>query len=386
MSAALFGALLFGAVNAKVYFQETFDSDPFASNRWVVSDWKQDTNEAGAWEWSGGNWHFDDRKGLRTTEDARFYSISALFDDTFDNDGKTLVFGASVKHEQKIDCGGGYVKLLPPGTDQANFNGDSEYSVMFGPDICGYSTKKVHAIFHHNGDNLLKKDDVKCDDDVFTHFYMLVVKPDNTYEIFIDGESKDSGDLKDAWDFELPKTMKDPEASKPEDWVDNAQIDDPSDVKPEGYDDIPETIADPDATKPEDWDDEEDGEWQAPVMPNPEYQGEWSPAQIDNPDYKGPWVHPEVSNPDYVEAKDVYKRGPIGGVGIEVWQVKSGTVFSDFVLTDSVEDAEAFWKERQIQKDDEEAAKNAYDQAHAEEDEAQDDETEDLDDLDKDEL
>jgi calreticulin len=25
----------------------------------------------------------------------------------------------------------------------------------------------------------------------------------------------------------------------------------------------------------EDWDDEDDGEWEAPTIPNPEYKGEW---------------------------------------------------------------------------------------------------------------
>lgn len=27
--------------------------------------------------------------------------------------------------------------------------------------------------------------------------------------------------------------------------------------------------------QPEDWDDEEDGEWTAPTIPNPEYKGPW---------------------------------------------------------------------------------------------------------------
>jgi hypothetical protein len=27
--------------------------------------------------------------------------------------------------------------------------------------------------------------------------------------------------------------------------------------------------------QPEDWDDEEDGEWKAPTIPNPEYKGPW---------------------------------------------------------------------------------------------------------------
>lgn len=36
--------------------------------------------------------------------------------------------------------------------------------------------------------------------------------------------------------------------------------------------DKPEHIPDPDAKKPEDWDEEMDGEWEPPVIQNPEYK------------------------------------------------------------------------------------------------------------------
>jgi len=354
-----------GLVAGTTYFKETFETDPFANNRWVVSKWKQDTGEAGEWEWSTGRWTaYSDRKGLRTTQDARFYAVSSPLEKPFDNNGKTLVFQFKAKHEQKIDCGGGYVKLLPTGVDAENLNGDTPYTIMFGPDICGYSTKKVHTIFNHNGENLLKKSDVTCPDDELTHIYTLIVNSDDTYEIHIDGEKKDSGKLKEGWDFEKPKTIPDPKAKKPSDWVDEENMDDPNDSKPSGWDDEPEKIADPDATKPADWDEEEDGTWEAPLIDNPKYQGEWKPKQIKNPLYKGPWVHPEISNPDYVEQKDTYKRGPIGFVAIEVWQVKSGTLFSDFILTDNVSEAEQFAKERSVKKEDEEKAKSTFDEAN----------------------
>lgn len=69
--------------------------------------------------------------GLQTTQDARFYAMSAKFDE-FSNEGKTLVIQFTVKHEQKIDCGGGYVKVYPAGTDQKGLTGDSPYHIMFG--------------------------------------------------------------------------------------------------------------------------------------------------------------------------------------------------------------------------------------------------------------
>ena len=101
----------------------------------------------------------------------------------------------------------------------------------------------------------------------------------------IDNEKAESGELEADWNFLPPKKIKDPEAKKPSDWDDKATIDDPDDKKPEDWD-KPEHIPDPDASKPEDWDDEMDGEWEPPMIDNPEYKGEWKPKQIDNPNYK----------------------------------------------------------------------------------------------------
>lgn len=34
--------------------------------------------------------------------------------------------------------------------------------LLTGPDICGYSTKKVHVIFNYKGKNHLIKKEIKC--------------------------------------------------------------------------------------------------------------------------------------------------------------------------------------------------------------------------------
>lgn len=81
----------------------------------------------------------------------------------------------------------------------------------------------------------------------------------------------------------------------------------------------------------------QDGEWEPPMIPNPEYKGEWSPKQIDNKDYKGIWQHPEIDNPEYTADPNLYLREDIGVVGLDLWQVKSGTIFSNFLLTDDIE-------------------------------------------------
>ncbi len=87
----------------------------------------------------------------------------------------------TVKHEQDIDCGGGYVKLFPSTLDAAAMHGDSVYNIMFGPDICGPGHRKVHVIFNYNGNNHLVKKTITCKSDTLTHLYTLIVNPDNTY-------------------------------------------------------------------------------------------------------------------------------------------------------------------------------------------------------------
>jgi len=331
---------LISVAHCTIYFKETFDSN----SRWVPSLHKG--NDAGEMKLSSGKFYGDKEKdqGLQTSQDAKFYQMSAKLDEPFSNEGKDLILQFSVKHEQNIDCGGGYIKLFPSTLELDKMNGDSPYHIMFGPDICGPGTKKVHNILTYKGKNHLIKKDIRCKDDEMTHLYTLILKPDNTYEVRIDGEKVESGSLEEDWDLLPPKKMKDPAASKPDDWVDNAKMDDPEDTKPDDWEQ-PELIADEGASKPQDWDDEEDGEWEAPMINNPDYKGEWKPKQIDNPAYKGEWVHPEIDNPDYSPDDALYKFDDIGAIGFEIWQVKSGTIFDNIIVTDSIAEAEAFQKE-----------------------------------------
>merc|ERR1712032_1789769 len=124
-------------------------------------------------------------------------------------------------------------------------------------------------------------------------------------------------------------------------------------------------------------DDEMDGEWEPPMIDNPEYKGEWKPRQIDNPDYKGPWVHPEIDNPEYNpdDAKDIGKYAESCKIGFDLWQVKSGTIFDNMMITDDPAEAkaagESLWA---VTRDAEKKMKDA-----------QDEEDEDLDDLDEEE-
>ncbi|XP_053325226.1 calreticulin-like [Spea bombifrons] len=316
-----------------VYFQDYFDDgDDEWEKRWTMSKNKSDY---GKFQLSAGKFYGDPEKdkGIQTIQDWKFYALSARFE-PFSNEGQTLVIQYTVKHEQGIDCGGGYVKLFPADLNQTQMNRESQYYIMFGPDICGTIHEKLHVIFNYKGKNHLIKKDIKCKHDELTHLYTLILRPNNTYIVKIDNENVENGTLEDDWDFLQPKKIIDLNATKPLDWDEREKIEDPDDKRPDDWEET-ELIPDPEARKPNDWDSSMDGEWEAPVIPNPKYKGIWKPRIIDNPNYKGEWVRPDTDNPDYVPDPTIYKYDNIGVIGLDLWQVKSGTIFDNFLITNN---------------------------------------------------
>lgn len=365
MKGVVFAVLALAVLaSAEIYFQETF-SDDKVMDRWVHSNAKVSEGTAGEMKVSAGKFFADaeDDKGLQTTQDSKFYMYTCEIPKEFSNKDKTLVFQYQLKQEQHIDCGGGYLKLLPADSikSQKDFNADSKYNIMFGPDICGMSTRRTHVIFSDKeGKNHLIKKDVKCETDDLSHLYTLIVFPNNTYEVRIDRTKVESGSLEDDWDMVAPKKIKDPKQSKPKDWIDDPEMDDPEDKKPADWDSIPARIPDPEAKKPEDWDDETDGDWEAPTIENPEYKGEWHPKRIPNPAYKGEWVHPLIDNPDYKPNPELYAYPSFKYVAVEIWQVKSGSIYDNILLTDSLETADEWAAKWETRKTAEKAARDKF--------------------------
>merc|ERR1712056_11303 len=286
----------------------------------------------------GGKWFKDqsENTGIQTSEDSKFFGISAGFDSVSNKD-KELIIQYQAKYEKDIECGGGYLKVGPKVDDLTTFGDPTPYNVMFGPDKCG-ATRRTHLIFSYKGKNVLKKSDLayKQDKEQTSHLYRLTVKPDNTVRVDIDQEKLYEGSLKDDWELLLPKEIRDPEDKKPSSWVDEDQMDDPEDKKPADW--VEEKrITDPDATKPDDWDDEEDGEWEAPQKDNPAYKGDWVVKRIANPAYIGVWEAKMIANPEYEDDDYLYKYADFGFIGFDLWQVKGGTIFDNIIITDSSE-------------------------------------------------
>ena len=55
--------------------------------------------------------------------------------------------------------------------------------------------------------------------------------------------------------------------------------------------------------------------------------------------------HPLIANPDFKDDKNLFQRcKDCAMIGFELWQVKSGTMFDDIIVTDSLDEAKAFGK------------------------------------------
>merc|ERR1719195_2326829 len=374
LALACLGFLAF--VSGKIYFSETF-GDGWES-RWTVSKWKESEGTQGKWVAAAGKWFKDEEedKGIQTGEDSKFFGISTSFD-SFSNADKELIIQYQAKYEKDVECGGGYLKIGPKFDDLSTFGDPTVYNIMFGPDKCGY-TKRTHLIFNYKGKNVLKKSDLsyKQENEGTSHLYRMILKPDNTVRVEIDEEKIYEGSIKEDWEVLAPKEIPDPNDKKPEDWSDESMIDDPEDKKPEDW--VEEKrIVDPEAKKPDDWDDEEDGDWEAPMKDNPAYKGDWMVKRISNPAYKGFWEAKKIANPEYEDDDSIYKYDDFGFIGIDVWQVKSGTIFDNIIITDDKAEADNFaskWKAlsevEQAKKKEEDATKKPEDKKEDEKDDA----------------
>ncbi|MES1910111.1 MAG: hypothetical protein MHM6MM_002768 [Cercozoa sp. M6MM] len=76
---------------------------------------------------------------------------------------------------------------------------------------------------------------------------------------------------------------------------------------------------------------------------------------VPNPEFV-PWQAPRIPNPDFVKYDQVHHH-EIHGVGIDVWQVKAGTVFEELLITHSEEEAKQA-REKRFSREAMQAEKN----------------------------
>lgn len=155
----------------------------------------------------------DTHTSIFTPKAGSFYHYIYKLATPITNVGKDLVFQYALTHDTQSTCGGGYFKLLLD-SDPKTFDQESKYAIMFGPDHCG-SISRIHLIFNIADNNVLKTDDIPYTSDQKSHIYTLVVRPDDTYEVFVDCKSVSKGSIPEGWDYTESKMIPDPNDSKP---------------------------------------------------------------------------------------------------------------------------------------------------------------------------
>lgn len=379
-----------------VYLAEHFDDHGQFQKKWILSKtMKNDVAEEVAkydGEWKLEAPQKDGLKGdlgLVLKSKAKHAAIAARLDRPFVFNTKPLIIQYEVNLQEGQECGGAYIKLLSEGaylSDLKQFHDKTPYTIMFGPDKCG-NDHKLHFIFRHRNpltgtyeEKHCKKPKDRLEEpfkDKLPHLYTLIVRPDNTFEIWVDRKLINSGNLledfapavnpptdiddpndKKPTDWDEREKIPDPEATKPDDWDEDAPatIINPDAIKPDGWlDDEEPMIADPNAIQPEDWDAEMDGEWEAPLIDNPKcqtavgcgkwepptisnpaYKGKWRAPMIDNPNYKGKWKPRRIPNPEFFEDKQPFKMNTIGAVGFELWSMSKDILFDNIIITDEI--------------------------------------------------
>jgi len=390
------------------HFIETFQTDPFQAKRWFKSrNSKYSTQSVSYSAGQTGNRLIGDMS-IMAARPAQHYGVSTKFDQPFLAENGETVLQYEVKLENGLVCGGAYLKFLTadPKFVPSKLHDKSPFTIMFGPDKCG-ETNKIHFILRHQNPVSKEWEEKHMTDapgipaDSEWHLYTLIIRSDSSFEVQLDGASKRTGSL--LQDMSPPvnpdKEIDDPEDKKPADWVDEPKMPQPGATKPDDWDeDAPKEIEDaaaekpsgwlddaplkvPDTTAeiPEDWDEEEDGEWEAPLVPNPEcdlapgcgqwvrpmipnpdYKGKWEVPMVDNPDYKGEWAPRKIENPHYFEDLQPHRIAAIGGVAFEVWTMQSGILLDNIFVGSSAADAAAFAQKTYIEKRDLEAEWKVY--------------------------
>lgn len=379
---------------SRLLFQETFDSktDPFGSGKWVMSEVaKYRGQPVKVMPSASAPEAFILDHGVQLTQEMKHYGFGSVFEQPVAfTPGDDLVIQYELKFDEALNCGGAYIKLLRETSDLTYLDGQTPYTIMFGPDKCG-GTNKIHFIVQHQNpvtkvwEEKHYNETIPVRTDRHTHLYTLVLRKDQSFDIFVDEKPAKTGHLLTHMQPSInpPAMIDDPSDKKPLDWVDDAMIVDPEARKPDDWDeeaprkipdpnatkpstwldDAPLKIPNPDISKPEDWDDEEDGEWEAPLIdnpacdtagcgvwtppliPNPAYKGKWIAPKIPNPAYKGVWQARQIPNPAYFEdLTPLQSLAPMTALAVEVWTTNGGIHFDNFVVG-SVQAVQDFTRE-----------------------------------------
>ncbi|KAJ3436639.1 calreticulin-3 [Anaeramoeba flamelloides] len=307
--------LLLSFALSNVYFQETFDQD--WKERWTIPN-----EDLGEWQYTTGPYYGSPElnHGIQTTSDKKHYLISSKFQKPLKTTlNKTLVIQYSYRNVQKLKCGGTYFKLFDTNFSPENFSAEDQYLIMFGPDECGVNGTPLHIILNYRGNYYKWRKNANFKIGERTKIYTLVFNPNNTYQVYIDMEMIDSGEIFHDFGVYTTKTISKIFSNERDSeiyFTENTEHENNSESESES-----ET--------------ETESETESEGNSKEEIEILFEEAeQIDNPKYVSPNELHVFENLDYL--------------GIDIFQVESGTIFDSFLICDNftyaMEFANLVWK------------------------------------------
>ncbi|XP_060040723.1 calreticulin-3 isoform X2 [Erinaceus europaeus] len=192
-----------------------------------------------------------------------------------------------------------------------------------GPDICGFDLKKVHVILHFQNQYHHNKKPIRCKVDAFTHLYTLVLRPDLTYAVKIDGQVVEAGSVEYDWQLTSLRSARRAAARAREQAGAGHQAQD-----------WEKQFLDTSTSTAGEWSPGLDG---AALLQKPPYQDGLRPEGISG----DVWLQEERPPSSWAEF-DLTEFEDIGAIGLDLWQVRSGTIFDNFLITDDEDYAERF--------------------------------------------
>ena len=326
---------LISLAKSTIYYREDFDD--YSLERWQRPEKVRKGIQLGKVRASTGDFYGNEVKwrGMETMDARKHYYMTSNFSKIMDTRNIDLVLQYTVRMNYHVDCSGQYVKLLDKDADIRSFSNATKYELMFGPDVCGSTMRKLHVIIKYKGQEYPTLRPINCIKDHLTHSYTLIIRKNNTYAVLIDGDVIDESPLAER--FDIPEDGLQA-ADKPADWDDEEYILDVNDKQPDDWE-TEEFIPDPEAMKPSDWDDSIHP-WEPGLIRNPNYKGEWKQKMIKNPNYKGQWK-PNLEIFGHFNA--------LKYIGLEFFQNCPGSHFDNFLVCDDEEEARKILEENFLQ-------------------------------------
>lgn len=395
---------IFSFTHGEIYIKDDFNyHSTIFESRWIKSK-ARDKNGVFIYQ---GEFNISESTSSNSTDKAltllssyKNYGIAKNLDTNFFFNSRPLIVQYEVAFKKGWTCSGAYIKLISASNlTLEEFDKDTEYTIMFGPDKCG--EKKFHLIIKYKNPIKMDKSEEKhanlagmhyidLDDESF-HLIRLTMLPHGIFFISIDQAEIFRGNLLSDFIPSIVPTfhIDDPSDNKPVHWDDREFIEDLSVSKPDLWDenqpemiedithplpdgwlvDEPMFIVDETSKKPNDWDEHIDGEWKQGLIKNPKcsfgcgpykypliknslYKGKWIPPLIKNPDYKGQWSPRKIENPKFFNDSNPFENlQPISGIYFELWTVDSLIMFDNMIISDSFDEIDNFtlnsWNNKQ---------------------------------------